>query len=98
MLVKLVKIKFNYTTGKYALEELAVNPEHVMCVTAEEKISQEIRVYEHRRPAGLDSRISLSKVTLRTGTSHIVVGDMVMLAEKLGSSILDSKNRRVLKG
>ena len=98
MLVNLVKIKYNYTTGKYTLEEIAVNPEHVLLVSPEEKINQEIRVYEARRPKGLDERVTLSKITLKTGASHTIVGDMNVVAEKLNIAMSDKKTRKILRG
>jgi len=98
MLVNLVKIRYDYTAGKYTLEEIAVNPDHVLLVCPEEKINQEIRVYESRRPPGLDARVVLSRITLKTGTSHTIVGDMNVITEKLNIAMTDKKTRKILRG
>ena len=46
MLVSVIQVKFDYTTGKYTLKETALNPEYVVSVDEETKVSQELRVYE----------------------------------------------------
>ena len=95
MLVNVIQIKFNYTTGKYSLEEMVVNPEHVVSVVEETKVSQEIRVYEAKRPSGLDARVSTSTISMVNGSKFIVIGAPEVLLEKFSSS---SKPRTLLRG
>lgn len=96
MLVKMVQVKFDYTSGKYALEEIGINPEHVVSVVEERKVSQEIRVYEAKRPEGLDSRVSTSTVLLTNGHRFTVIGAPDIVLEKLSNN---SRSRKtVLRG
>ena len=95
MLVSVIQVKFDYTTGKYALKEVALNPEYVVSVDEESKVSQELRVYEAKRPEGLDPRVTTSSITLAGGKVLTVLGAPSVIMEKLS---IKQGNRTILRG
>ena len=87
MVVRLVEARFN-ESSKLCLEEVYINPEHVVVVEPERLLED---LSEASRPEGLDPRQQFSKVFLSLGTSKIIVGSPTLIEAKL-------KSRQLLKG
>lgn len=68
----------------YDLRSVAVNPDHVICVTEDQRTNK--MLYEGKLPKDLDRRQRFSRVTINrghTGTDLVVVGSPEQIQEKL---------------
>ena len=86
MLIKFIEIVENSTkthlsssvdkAGRFTLKEVSINPEYVVCVREEERMTRMLR--EGYLPEGLDQRQKFTRVFLdrvHTGIDVVVVGD-----------------------
>ena len=92
-LVEVVEVRnaYSQTTAEavrgatYSLREVTVNPNHVVCLREDGKMSK--RLDEGRLPDNLDSRQRFTKVYLdrgQTGIDLTVVGSLKQTQERLG--------------
>ena len=105
MLVVLTEVKENSTTRvgtaertkSYTLQEVSVNPSHVVCLREDSSMSRSLR--EGMLPEGLDSRQRFTRVILERGHSGIdlvVVGGPEQVREKIYEGTV--AKRELLKG
>ena len=91
-MVKLVEVC--KTLNNYNLQEIYVNPEHVVAIRADNRTREAL--VEGRLPSGLNQGQSFTTLYLdrgQTGIDVVVVGDVEMIREKLGIA-----RRTLLKG
>ena len=91
MIIRLVEIKetTKATAGhglgnQYSLEEIFINPKHVVCLRADEGFSNKLQAGV--LPEGLDTRQKFTRIYLNRGQSGIdviVVGDPESVEAKL---------------
>ena len=100
MIVKFVevfestRVHSNESNRTFALREVFVNPEQVVCVRSDVELQQ--RLQEGFLPDGLDPRQEFSKIYLNRGQSGldiIVVGRPAIIEKELQKSY-----KQVLKG
>ena len=88
MIVKLIELK--NTNGNYNLNEVYLNPEHVVSIRP-----VSLSVNESQFPAGLDKSAELSRIMVNygnNGTTMIVTGSPDMVERKINDK------RKLLKG
>ena len=88
MIVKLIELK--NMNGSYRLQEVYLNPEHVVSVRPEA-----LNITEGRLPDGLDQGTEFSKIMINygnNGTSVVVAGSPDMVERKINDK------RKLLKG
>jgi len=96
MLVKLTEVRHNAsltTQQKYTLQEVFVNPEHVVMIREEARMKQLNE--EGRLPKNLNQNHKFTRLTInrgQTGTDIVVVGSPDIIEENL------NKNRKLLRG
>ena len=91
-MVKLVEVQ--QRMNNFRLTEVYVNPEHVVAMREDERMTQVIR--EGKLPENLDDRQSFTKIYIdrgHTGIDMTVIGDVQQIKEKLGLN-----KRTLLKG
>ncbi len=91
-MVKLVEVQ--QRMNNFRLTEVYVNPEHVVAMREDERMTQVLR--EGKLPENLDDRQSFTKIYIdrgHTGIDMTVVGDIQQIKEKLGLN-----KRTLLKG
>jgi len=96
-LVKLTEVCHNTTLTtkqEYTLREVFVNPEHVIMIRQEPRMT---RLNEQGNlPAGLDKNHEFTKLTINrghTGTEIVVVGSPSMVEDHLNTN-----NKQLIKG
>jgi hypothetical protein len=96
MIVKLVEVcKINEygPQNTYALKEIFINPEHVVCLRSDEATRTRLR--ENKLPRELDERQEFTRIQLNRGHNGldvVVVGDPSTIEKKLHAA------RKVLRG
>ena len=96
MVVKLVEVcKSNEygVSNKYALREIFINPEHVVCLRSDDVTQQ--RLQENKLPQELDDRQEFTRIQLNRGHNGldvVVVGAPSIVEQKLQAS------RQLLRG
>tara|TARA_R100000008_G_C3549285_1_gene149420 strand:+ start:100 stop:366 length:267 start_codon:yes stop_codon:yes gene_type:complete len=88
MIVKLIELK--NTNGSYKLNEVYLNPEHVVSIRP-----VSLSVNESKFPEGLDKNAQFSKIMVNygnNGTSMVVTGSPEMVERKINDK------RKLLKG
>jgi len=96
MVVKLVEVCKSNEYGmsnRYALREIFINPEHVVCLRSDEVTRQ--RLQENKLPQELDERQEFTRIQLNRGHNGldvVVVGDPSTVEQKL------QKTRQLLRG
>lgn len=88
MIVKLIELK--NTNGNYKLNEVYLNPEHVVSIRP-----VSLSVNESQFPEGLDKNAQFSKIMVNygnNGTSMVVTGSPEMVERKINDK------RKLLKG
>jgi N-acetylmuramoyl-L-alanine amidase len=91
-MVKLVEVQ--QRMNNFRLTEVYVNPEHVVAMREDERMTQVLR--EGKLPENLDDRQSFTKIYIdrgHTGIDMTVIGDVQQIKEKLGLN-----KRTLLKG
>ena len=98
MLVKLTEVCHNTTLTtkqEYTLREVFVNPEHVIMIREEPRMT---RLNEQGNlPAGLDKNHEFTKLTINrghTGTEIVVVGAPELVEQTLNAN----KEKQLLRG
>tara|TARA_R110002020_G_scaffold44324_1_gene127951 strand:- start:239 stop:535 length:297 start_codon:yes stop_codon:yes gene_type:complete len=91
MIVKLVEVfenkKFTQEAKKYAMREVFVNPDHVVCLRSEPNYGKLLQ--EGILPEGLDNRQEFTRVHMsrgQLGLDIIVIGAPSVIEDKLGRS------------
>ena len=96
MVVKLVEVCKSTEFGMantYALREIFINPEHVVCLRSDDITRQ--RLQENKLPQELDERQEFTRIQLNRGHNGldvVVVGNPSMVEKKLQTA------RQVLRG
>ena len=77
-------------TPQVTLEEIVVNPAHVVMMRQDEYLKQNILDF-NKWPEELDQRVTLTKIFMNLGGSHTsssitVLGDAKIIAQKLQKS------------
>ena len=96
MVVKLVEVCKSNEYGmsnKYALREIFINPEHVVCLRSDDVTRQ--RLQENKLPQELDDRQEFTRIQLNRGHNGldvVVVGNPSTVEQKLQAA------RQVLRG
>ena len=96
MVVKLVEVCKSNEYGmsnKYALREIFINPEHVVCLRSDDVTRQ--RLQENKLPQELDERQEFTRIQLNRGHNGldvVVVGNPSTVEQKLQTA------RQVLRG
>jgi len=91
-MIRLVEVQ--QRMNNFRLTEVYVNPEHVVAIREDERMSQTLK--EGKLPDNLDERQSFTKIYIdrgHTGIDMTVVGDVRQIKEKLGLN-----KRTLLKG
>tara|TARA_R110002073_G_scaffold322196_1_gene498700 strand:- start:246 stop:536 length:291 start_codon:yes stop_codon:yes gene_type:complete len=87
MVVKLVEVCKSTEFGlsnTYALREIFINPEHVVCLRSDDVTRQ--RLQENKLPQELDERQEFTRIQLNRGHNGldvVVVGNPSMVEQKL---------------
>ena len=87
MVIKLVEVCKTMGIGKsenYALKEVFINPEHVVCLRSDDLTRQ--RLHENKLPEELDKRQEFTRIQLNRGHNGldlIVVGAPALVEQKL---------------
>ena len=103
MLIKFIEIVENSTkthlsssvdkAGRFTLKEVSINPEYVVCVREEERMTRMLQ--EGYLPEGLDQRQKFTRVFLdrgHTGIDVVVVGE----PEKVEADLKRAKGKKEL--
>ena len=96
MVVKLVEVCKSNELGaqnRYALREIFINPEHVVCLRSDDATQQRLR--ENKLPQELDERQEFTRIQLNRGHNGldvVVVGNPSAVERKLKIA------RQVLRG
>ena len=103
MLIKFIEIVENSTkthlsssvdkAGRFTLKEVSINPEYVVCVREEERMTRMLQ--EGYLPEGLDQRQKFTRVFLdrgHTGIDVVVVGE----PEKIEADLKRAKGKKEL--
>ena len=96
MVIKLVEVCKTTEFGmsnKYALREIFINPEHVVCLRSDDVTRQ--RLQENKLPQELDERQEFTRIQLNRGHNGldvVVVGNPSTVERKLQTA------RQVLRG
>ena len=96
MVIKLVEVCKSTEYGmanQYALREVFINPEHVVCLRSDDVTRQRLR--ENKLPQELDERQEFTRIQLNRGHNGldvVVVGDPSTVEKKLHLA------RQVLRG
>ena len=83
-LVEVCKIMGIGTSEDYALKEVFINPEHVVCLRSDDLTRQ--RLHENKLPEELDKRQEFTRIQLNRGHNGldlIVVGAPALVEQKL---------------
>ena len=87
MVIKLVEVCKTMgigTSENYALKEVFINPEHVVCLRSDDLTRQ--RLHENKLPEELDKRQEFTRIQLNRGHNGldlIVVGAPALVEQKL---------------